>query len=171
MTNKIYGIGLSRTGTMSLTEALKQAGIIIKHFPHNKEQVFDKNQQGASDISIIPFYKKLDKAFPGSKFIYTFREKESWLESIENHLARRIPKTLTSWHRFVRMEVYGCLDFDKNKYSEAYERHDIDVREYFKDRPQDLLIVNVVGGENTESLKQFLNISKDITYPHINRKK
>ena len=60
---KIFGIGLSRTGTTSLTHALDGAGIHINHYP-NEIELFDPRSQGASDIPVAIHYKKLDVTFP-----------------------------------------------------------------------------------------------------------
>lgn len=168
---KIFGIGLSRTGTTSLTSALQQVGINLIHYPHSKQQLY-QSRDGACDIPVIPFYKDLDKTFPGSKFIYTIRDKESWLKSCERHVTRKTAgKNFPEWQRNIRLAVYGCIDWDEEKYSQTYDKHDQDVKQYFKDRPHDLLTIDIVGGESPETLKQFLNITKDFTFPHMNKRK
>ena len=42
-------------------------------------------------------------------------------------------------------------------YIERYERHNREVIEYFADRGNDLLILNITGGEGWEKLCPFLN--------------
>ena len=75
---KIFGLGLSRTGTTTLAETLKLVGYDVIHYPsHN--QLFSENNNGATDIPVIPHYKELDKRFPNSKFVYTIRDKQEWL--------------------------------------------------------------------------------------------
>ncbi len=95
---KVFGIGLSRTGTTSLTQALHLLGYKAIHFPHDsvtRAQVyhfFDSELQCLSlallqeadaitDTPVCCLYKALDQAYPGSKFILTVREKHSWLRS------------------------------------------------------------------------------------------
>ena len=81
---KIFGIGLSRTGTTSLAHALREVKINIIHYP-TESQLFNPKSDGACDIPVIVHYKELDKKFPKSKFVYTIREKEEWLTSMENY--------------------------------------------------------------------------------------
>src|SRR5690349_19921009 len=95
---KVFGLGLSKTGTSSLSEALNYLGIKTIHYPSdeltwrelrsgNYRLTLMNEWQGAVDISVAPFYPQLDQAFPQSKFILTVREKEAWLRSCEQHWA------------------------------------------------------------------------------------
>ena len=73
--SRFFGIGLSRTGTTSLTQAFKILGYVFYHYP-SEQQLFNlRDGQGACDIPVVRYYKKLDKMFPGTKFINTIREK------------------------------------------------------------------------------------------------
>src|SRR5215217_9330431 len=90
--SKVFGIGLSRTGTVSLAEAMNVLGIKTIHFPCD-EQTFEdlrmgnydlrilEEYQGAVDTPVAPFYAQLDSHYPNSKFILTVRDKQSWLKS------------------------------------------------------------------------------------------
>ena len=154
--NKIFGLGLSRTGTTSLAYALKEIGINIVHYPMSEAQLFDPENDGACDIPVIAHYKELDKTFPNSKFIYTFREKEDWLDSMAKYLPRKKNWATSTWQTQNRMAVYGQTDFDRNAFAKRYDFHDTNVREYFKGRKQDLLILDICGGEGTEKLFSFI---------------
>lgn len=154
---KIFGLGLSRTGTTSLTYALKEVEINIIHYP-TKEQLFNLKNDGACDIPVIAHYKQLDKKFPNSKFIYTFREKEDWLNSMEKYLPRKKNFGLAEWQLNNRIAVYGQLEYDKTVFAKKYDEHDNDIRSYFKGREQDLLILDICGGEGTEKLFSFINV-------------
>lgn len=156
---KIFGIGLSRTGTTSLAYALKEVGINIIHYPMSKTQLFDSKNNGACDIPVISYYKELDRKFPNSKFIYTFREKEEWLNSMAIYLPRKKDWPKTAWQTQHRMAVYGREDFDRAVFAASYDRHDNDVRSYFKGREQDLLILNICGEDTTEKLFSFIDVS------------
>jgi len=84
---KIFGIGLPRTGTTSLHNALKSLGIKSKHFPFKLYTSFDDKLLGDYDLFVDSpiqlIYKLLDDKFPESKFILTTRSLDSWLESME----------------------------------------------------------------------------------------
>jgi hypothetical protein len=90
-TRKIFGIGLSRTGTKSLTLALNMIGFKVAHYPDDEITLKElmagkynfsllKDFDGITDITVAPYYAQLDKLFPDSKFILTVRDKDSWLK-------------------------------------------------------------------------------------------
>lgn len=187
--NKVFGLGLHRTGTTSLSFALNALGIKTIHFPHDErtyKQLIKgdynldvmKNYQGACDISISPFFKQLDRTFPDSKFILTIRDIPSWLKSTSNHWFdnnRDYKDGLSHDNKFalfIRSVNYGCLNYAKDRFTEVYEDHCEKVINYFKDRPNDLLILNICNGEGWEKLCPFLN--KPIPsspFHHLNKSK
>ena len=75
---KVFGIGLSKTGTTSLSAALAILGYRSKHFP--KDEDFAR-YDAFSDITVAMKFKTLDRFFPGSQFIYTVRDEPAWLAS------------------------------------------------------------------------------------------
>jgi hypothetical protein len=172
--NKIFGIGLSRTGTKSLTEALRILGFSIAHYPTDKktyqelishEEDFSllNRMDGITDITVLPYYMSLDKKYPNSKFILTCREKESWLAAMEKHLKynkisekKRYFLTERKIRKFLRTAVYGCFSFDKEKLSGTYESHLTHVRNYFRNRPESFLEIYITEGEGWEKLCPFL---------------
>ena len=97
---KVFGIGLSRTGTTSLTAALEVLGFRAVHFPEDsvtQAEIRAFVESGASTIDLTVLrdhdaisdapacciYQGLDRSYPNSRFILTTRDKESWLSSIE----------------------------------------------------------------------------------------
>lgn len=169
--NKIFGIGLSRTGTTSLSHTLKEIGINIIHYP-NESKLFDSNNDGACDIPAAVHYKKLDKKFPNSKFIYTIRDKDEWLFSIGRYLEYKKDRKMTPWELKNRIELYGQITFDKDMFATKYDEHDNSVRAYFKEREQDLLIINICAGDKLEKLLSFIGGHNELSnkkFPHINK--
>ena len=89
---KVFGIGLSRTGTQTLNRALQMLGYEAAHYPpitcyRLGRALLDLDEAGKydalTDIPVARFYKELDSAFPGSKFIMTVRNPDDWIESVE----------------------------------------------------------------------------------------
>src|SRR5262249_9811138 len=78
---KIFGIGLSRTGTTSLTYAFAELGLRAHHFPRTR--AFIDEADAATDTPVAAWYKELDVLYPGSKFIVTPRSIPDWLDSCE----------------------------------------------------------------------------------------
>lgn len=86
--NKVFGIGLPKTGTTSLNSALSQLGFTSLHNPldlrqqaHEGNYRFDRNDWDALTNFGEHFYPQLDEAYPGSKFILTVRDEEEWIDS------------------------------------------------------------------------------------------
>jgi len=139
---KIFGIGLSRSGTTSLTEALKILGYSAVHSPTTMGQI--RRHDAATDTTVADNFERLDQLFPGSKFIHTFRAKERWLQSCERFWLLMQPRfdesfLLTELHK----QLYGTATFDRERFAAAYDRHLARVERYFESRPQDLLQLSV----------------------------
>lgn len=173
---KVFGIGLSRTGTKSLTMALNMLGINVVHYPDDETILQDlmaakydfsilNDYDGITDITVAPFYSQLDKLFPDSKFILTVRNKSCWLKSLEAHWSKRSAfdfdpsnETKMQIRRLLRAAVYGTYAFNEDRMSYVYDLHYRNVLEYFKDRPESLLIIDVCDGEGWEKLCPFFNL-------------
>jgi hypothetical protein len=173
---KIFGIGLSRTGTSSLTKALNLLGLRVIHYPSDvityqelshgnyKLSILEK-YDGITDIVCSPFFVQFDQTYPNSKFILTIRDIESWLVSLESHWASREDylshdKTdiRSNIVRFYRAVTYGINSFSKQRLEYVYQRHEIEVREYFVNRPESLLIINITAGDGWQKLCKFLDL-------------
>jgi hypothetical protein len=159
VSGKIFGIGLSKTGTTSLNQALVELGFKSIHYPQRTElfsgdfRYFD-GYDAVTDIPVVPFYPQLDAAFLESKFILTVRDVDEWLRSMENWLGgQRRPNEFMIR---MRIAVYGVVSFHKERLKYVYEKHVRDVKEYFKHRPADLLVMNICAGEGWEKLCRFL---------------
>jgi hypothetical protein len=173
---RVFGIGLSRTGTRSLSMALHILGWDTVHYPADAA-TFDelargdygfsilKEYHGITDITVAPFYAQIDRRFPGSKFVLTVRDVGSWLRSCENHWLDRpafgndgTPEQATYMNvrRLLRAAVYGCYGFEAERFTFVYEQHVRSVREYFRDRPSDFLELSVCNGAGWGPLAEFL---------------
>ena len=136
----VFGIGLSKTGTTSLARALNILQYNAGHYvPSHRMHYYD----AVCDLPVPARYQHLDEQYPNSKFIYTIRDIESWLVSCEHHWNKHAPNDRNTP---IRMEMYGSIEFDRNNFANVYQRHDADVREYFANRPDDLLIFDVREG-------------------------
>ncbi len=165
---KVFGIGLSRTGTSSLTFALRMLGFTAGHFPDDPIQLANE-YDALTDITVARDYKKLDKLFPGSKFVLTIRDMDSWLKSVKSHFLRNPAETREKWVLDVRKAIYDTEKYDQNLMKNAYLRHLEDVKNYFKDRKNDLLIMNICEGEGWEILCPFLSLEiPSEEFPRVN---
>jgi len=167
---KYFGIGLSRTGTTTLYNAFSLMGIKGVHYPTPKQiQMIKTHYDFANDTPIPVRFEELDKQYPNSKFIYTVRDMDSWLKSCSEYFNPEKIKVIKSQHDYqveYRLETYGIIDYDEDIFRLVYETHDKKVREYFKNRPDDLLTINIYKSEGWEKLIPFvLKNNKDIKVP------
>lgn len=115
--NKVFGIGLSRTGTQSLSAALNELGVTSVHFPKD-DTTFRQLRSGDFDLDVleratalcdtpvVPYYPQFDDAFPGSKFILTLRDdREAWLASVERLWRSRPHIPQHPYHKFITAAV------------------------------------------------------------------
>lgn len=160
---KVFCIGYWKTGTNSIWKALTilgyRTGKLIKCAKEPKqgwiEYIKESNYDAFTDDPMIFIYKDLDIAFPDSKFILTVRDKQSFANSYINYFkGTPIEKT--------QKEVDEVIDI--------YQKHNQEVKNYFKDKKNRLLIINVIDNEGWDKLCPFLN--KPIPnkpFPHKNK--
>jgi len=185
--NKVFGIGLSRTGTKSLAAALNLLGIRTVWYPHDG-RTYDQlaagdyrldvleSYDGITDTPVVPFYAQLADLFPSSRFVLTVRELESWLRSCEKHWAGMpsgpVPDGAPLWHRFaffIDCCVYGCSGFNRERFAYVYQLHYESVLRFFRTRgPDRLLVFNLTGGDSWEKLCSFLNLEvPPVAFPWV----
>ena len=154
--NKVFCIGLSKTATASLTQAMKILGYKTKHYLLNPDvDLTVVNHDFVSDMPIQTRYKEYDKKYPGSKFILTVRNKESWLKSCSKHF-RDLVRDKNSLRYKYRIEQTGIDGYDEDVFSKTYDQHIEEVKEYFKNREVDLLIIDICAGDGWDKLCEFL---------------
>lgn len=160
---KVFGIGLHKTGTTSLANALYTLGFNVTgffevHEPNFSERVYDlaydlaDRYDAFQDTPWPLLYKELDTRYPGSKFILTIRPAEKWIISVVNHFK----------HYYIPAHewIYGVRSAQGNEdiYVRRYEQHNLEVQIYFKDRPNDLLVMDISEGDGWEKLCPFLGV-------------
>lgn len=172
---KVFGIGFHKTGTTSLNLALQQLGYRITGPNGVNDPDISQNLDQLCK-NIVPefdafldnpwpiLYKKLDKIYPGNKFILTTRPTDKWMKSIISHFGHQSTP--------MREMIYGKgFPIGNEKiYIERYTKHNEEVLEYFANREKDLLILDISNGDGWEKLCPFLN--KDIIdtpFPHKNK--
>lgn len=155
---RIFGIGMHKTATTSLHAALQILGYESAHWKSGAwaKHVWEEMHAAgisrtlekfytASDLPIPIFFKELDRAYPGSKFILTVRDEIDWLRSVRAHFSIQNPFRW-EWDVYpftntIHREIYGRTDFDALTFLERYRRHNAEVIEYFRTRPDDLLVM------------------------------
>ncbi len=175
MKQKVFGLGFHKTGTSTLAAALYKLGYrVCGQQNHLASELTQGNMDAFIDIAKKfdafeddPWhllYSQMDKAFPNSKFILTQRDADAWYKSCLNHFYE--DTTL------IRDYMYGngAPKDNEKKFKSVYHKHQNDIIEYFKDRPNDFLIIDFTKGEGWEKLCPFLEVEiPNETFPHANK--
>lgn len=181
MTFKIFGIGLSRTGTTSLTRALEILGYRARHFPHIEPDILSgdyllpsaASYDALTDLPVVPIFAQLADAHPESRFILTARDIDDWLVGCERYFNwqdefitdERIRQSLT----FHRLYVYGARAYNRERWRYVYEAHFRNVTTFFQARPDRLLVMDIRAGDGWQSLCSFLRVPPpSLPFPHEN---
>ena len=155
--NKIYGIGLPRTGTASLAEVLKNLGHTARHFCvlHDTERL----QYDSNEISVLidnSFYTKCKKMVEDilyhkhkdSLFILTTRNRTDWYHSISKF--HSLPKDLPDICQYEKL-----------------------VRSIFRSigKEDNLLVINIFEDPKcVKKICRFINVElQDIEFPHVKK--
>lgn len=181
--SKIFGIGWAKTGTTTLGTCFEILG--YDHQPQDLKLVADvgrgdlsrifdrvRHKDTFEDWPWLLLYRELDRAFPGSRFVLTRRNSDQWVKSYRNMLANQ--GDATEEMNEIRRILYGLPfpNVTEAQLIERYERHNAEVLEYFRDRPDDLLVVDWAAGAGWPELCGFLG--KPIPgkpFPHANKGK
>lgn len=177
MKPKVFCIGFHKTGTTSLEMALRKLGYRVSgSFGTKDPDIANKVHEMAyamvdkydafEDNPWPILYRELDERFPGSKFVLTRRPTESWINSQVKDFAT----TETPMRRWIYGENAGCPAGNEEIYKQRYERHNREVLEYFADRPDDLLVIDLPNDDGWARLCPFLGHAiPDEPFPHANR--
>lgn len=162
---KIFCLGFQKTGTTSLYAALTALGFRVTGSTGIDWDVETLRRDGvqhcidtmdgfdaAEDMPWPLFYRELDAAFPGSKFILTVRESQAWFSSLDNHFGN-IDTPLSA---FTYGKGFSTARGNKDHYIARYEKHNEDVRAYFKSRPDDFQEMSLANGDGWEKLCTLL---------------
>jgi tetratricopeptide (TPR) repeat protein len=171
---KIFGIGLSRTGTTTLAAALRLLGFATLHWmnPLTREVIGDDDIplfDAFLDTPVSVRFEHFDERWPNSKFIWTERPYEAWLASM-----RRLWRNQLGLEEFADIkaalaradasdagrrlrDINDILYFDHDGFRAAFEAYERRVLAFFTGkRATRLLRIDVTAGEGWPRLCAFL---------------
>ena len=174
-TSKIFCIGFQKTGTSSLGRALDHLGFHVcgavglkePNIPENIKRIAFEQVPKYDAFQDNPWpilFRELDAAFPGSKFIMTRRNSDSWIQSVVRHFGNT-PHPMQQW-------IYGVPYPTGNEeiFLDRYHRHEDEVTAYFEDRSDDLLIVDIESDNLWAPVAEFLSLRTPTEpFPHANK--
>lgn len=172
---KVFGIGVNKTGTKSVSQFTKQLGLRTMHDRPSGKSIRDAINRGRRGIPFMSsndaFFdlpedinlEKLIERFPDARFIMTTRDTKKWVDSrIVHVLHNRIVTGKRSW-----------TEIDTAAWRKQKEDHEKRVRETFKrlDKLDQLLVVDVCSDPDKAATKiaDFLEVPRNgIGFPRLN---
>ena len=190
---KVFGIGLSKTGTTSLHKALQMLGFKSAKTPLsfiskviggrandtfvlNAKRVYkyfsERRLQATTDLPIPLFFIPLSKLYPNAKFILTTRNLDEWRPSARKEMSSNVSGLVKT----NRIMAYGAPTYTEPQYPNAFLSHERAVRDYFAHpaRRQRLLVWNLLDDPSWTTLCDFLDgvpTPPSAPFPHQNNKK
>lgn len=154
---------------------------IVKHCKNSRAVVFQD-----VPFSLPLTYPHLDNAFPQSKFILTIRENsDMWYNSIlkfhsDFYNKGKVPTfesldnskyVYQGWSWKLMHEVFindKSKMYSKNEFVDVYENHIESVKNYFKNKSEKLIIIDVSKKEDLSKLCNWLKIeTTENSFPNI----
>jgi hypothetical protein len=163
---KIFAIGFNKCGTTSLHSLFMSLGLSSYH---------GVDWKSCDDMPILHSYDcfsdgipkdlaKLDKVFPGSKFILQLRDLRGWIFSRLGHIER-----MTAMDAHDGSPTWDNTEFAIKYWIKQRNEHHLFVLSYFADRPSDLLVVNFIRDESAaEKVCDFLGYETAAERPREN---
>lgn len=156
---KIFIIGFNKTATRTLDNFFSRNGLKTIHWDEGKlarsmklnylkninlintfyEQftVFSDMEDYLDDnYAHIKFFKLLEKQYPTAKFILNIRNLDDWIKSRNNHMQGKYKSYLSNYYNLNAKEI-------EMKWTNNFNYHIQDVKDYFSDKPGKLLIYNI----------------------------
>ncbi len=175
MKTKVFCVGFHKTGTSTLAKALEHLGYRVtgpngvhdEQIASNVDALVNDLAERFDAFQDNPWplvYQKMDRRYPGSKFILLLRDEASWLASLLKHSGQK-ETPMRRW-------IYGpgCPQGNEELYLERYRNHNLEVLAYFAERQQDLLVMDLTKGDGWEPLCRFLGVDVPvIDFPHANK--
>ena len=178
---KVLGVGLQKTGTTTLGVCLREFGFRHQSYSVRAAQMYAHGSlsdlllwadrfESFDDVPWALMYREFDQRYPGSRFILTRRRSEAlWFDSLAKHMHRMGPKSATLE---MNEAIYGRPDpqNDRDVAIGVYQAHLQSVRDYFRDRPGDMIELCWEAGDGWRELAEFLERpAPHCRFPHANR--
>jgi len=161
---KVIGIGLNKTGTKTLRSYLMEMGfrhqtydlgMFNEYRAGNFEKLFGimENFDSFEDWPWPLMYKEIDERFEDALFVLTLRKSpEVWYKSLCKMAVRMGP--FNKFEKYIY--GYNMPHGKKKEHIDFYNRHNAEVLEYFKDRPEKLIVICWGKGDDGSKLANFI---------------
>lgn len=166
MKPKVFCLGFHKTGTTSFFFAMKalgydpvgSVGLGIPEQAFTRENLLQeclrhtRAHDAFEDMPWPLFWRELDAAFPGARFVLLTRPSEGWIDSVCNHFTGEP----TPMFRLVYGREHERPQDSRAHWVRTYEAHNAAVRTHFAGRPEIFLEMDLTRGDGWARLCNFL---------------
>lgn len=173
---KVFCIGLHKTGTSSIGRALHILGYNVTGNIKYKKNAYEPQILGDliarlgrfdafQDTPWCLYYQTFFFAFPEAKFILTMRDEDAWFDSMVLFFG----DAPNAMHDLIYDAPYPAGNRDK--YIQRYRSHNEAVKAFFSARTDRFLKMDFARGDGWSKLGEFLNCrTPNVPFPHENRR-
>ncbi len=162
---KYFAIGFNKTATTSIDTVFNSAGYFSVHntkWGQPGSNWWQYLYQAFSDGHPMHF-RELDRRFPRSRFVLNTRDLDEWLDSRIEHIRHMISRNK-------HVENTGNWNINDESicaWVHSRNAHHLAVLDYFKNRPEDLLVINFIRDPNAaQKLSAFIGGKPVASKPH-----
>jgi hypothetical protein len=170
------GAGYPRTGTKSLASALRILGVETRHDEEGALPLFRAASRRANGMegALVGWPAALhwrELRSPRTKIILTVRDESDWWESMKRHCYSVLTGGDIVHTRFtedLHSLMFGYPLPTEYWYKRRYREHN---RAVMREVSQNLLVMDIVGGDKWDRLCDFLGVNKpDVEFPWEHRR-
>jgi hypothetical protein len=181
----VFGVGMNKTGTSSLARALRHLGVMpvasqrLVHQTGLIEALLERGDYEPAlryarmyrafedrPWNVWEMYRRLDERYPGSRFVLTRRDPESWWRSVERWITVSKPGIGALYRRHLRAASLARQDM-----IDAYLAYEGEVCDYFGGRT-DFAVLDFEAGDSWRQLCELLDLPlPGRAFPHANRQR
>lgn len=174
--DKIFIVGLHKTGTTSLAYFFERLGYLVTgpdtHLVaeienNNFKEInnFLEKYDVFQDDPWYMIYPYLYTKFPNAKFILLERCESDWIDSVQRFYGE------DRYNNAVRRKFYGNANTIQNKkeYLQKYRSHNKEVKNFFSNK-ENFISISIANDKDAIRLQKFLNFKiKFTSFPHKNK--
>lgn len=155
--NKVFCLGMSRTGTKSFAVGMEKLGYKALHnggMPLTLQQL--NEYEAFSDTNTCMFYyKDLYSRYPDAKFVLSYRDPKEWANKIVNWYNPRHKISYIHWH--LKNEYISTKDTEEELADFCQWQYDTAV-DFFSDKKDSFITHSVFKGETFQPIAEFLGV-------------
>ena len=165
---KVFAVGFNKSGTYSMHTLFLALGFRSYHGIEwrdceNLKLFYSYECFTDGPPKNIP---KIDRLFPGSKYIWQVRDLESWIYSRLAHIER----LKTNKKNYITSDKWDTTEKAIKHWIKVRNKHHLNLYSYFENRPSDILMVNIIRDDFAATkISNFLGYQGAYKTPKKNR--